>query len=364
MLGRNARRQQGIRPRIPNYGYTDHQLWLSLPLRPAVADLSAVPDALVDKLISHGNEPVNGAVDIKGILSRSASREESTALAAKVAAAVALIAGLLWLIRDSPSALFGTVLGAHVAVVWLVCGAIASYLWLQSRREFSYSEVATLKQAEIVWPLDPSELAKYPNAEVLRREWADADPRPSGCGSAALVWREPRLVAVANAIAKDIRANPVWGTGFFDTAHLDGQIDEVLRDVTARSYRLWRSHAESEPALHGLGAPDVDETVAEAAWAVGARQVDQLAEWGHCVTELNLLFDRYLQLVETTSASDDYRACLQQALDRDAEWGDVDFVSVGIPSGETTGELELVQAKMTAMVAYLESAPTVNTETR
>lgn len=364
MLGRNARRQQGIRPRTVNYGYSDHQLWLSLPLRPAVADLSAVPDALADKLVSLGGKAVNGTVDIEDILSRNAGREESTVFAAKVAAAVALIAGVLWLIQDTPSTLFGAVLGAHVAVVWLVCGAIASYLWLQSRREFSYSEVATLKQAEIVWPLDPSELAKYPNAEVLRREWADADPRPSGCGSAALVWREPRLVAVANAIAKDIRANPVWDTGFFDTAHLDGQIDEVVRDVTARSYRLWRLHAESEPALHGLAAPGVDETIAEAAWAAAATQVDQLAKWGRRVTELNLLFDRYLQLVETTSTSDDYRACLQQALTRDAGWGDDDLVGVGIPSGETNGELELVQAKMTAMVSYLESAPTVNTETR
>lgn len=362
MIGKNFRRQKGFRPRSLSYGYTDHQLWLSLPLRPTVADLSAVPDALVDKLASLGGKTVNGTVDIKDILSRQYARAETMRFIGLGAVAAPLGSGILWLIQDSPADAVGVVLCAFVAVVWAVCGAIASYLGLQSRREFSYSEVAALKQAEIVWPLDPSELAKYPNAEVLRREWADADPRPRGCGSAALVWREPRLVAAANAIAKDIRANPVWGTGFFDTAHLDEQIDEVLRDVTARAHRLWRLHAESAPRERTT-TPAVSKT-ADAAWDAAVLQVDQLAEWGRRITELDELFDRYLKLVETTSASDDYRARLRQALDRDAGRGDDELVSVRVPSGEATSELELVQAKMTAMVAYLESAPTVIAETR
>ena len=56
----------------------------------------------------------------------------------------------------------------------------------------------------------PEELDRYANADTLRREWHKRWLWRMQPGAAALVWREPHLVAVAQLIGRDIRSSAAW----------------------------------------------------------------------------------------------------------------------------------------------------------
>ena len=81
---------------------------------------------------------------------------------------------------------------------------------------YTADELTTLDAACIDWPAVPEELDRYANGETLRREWFSRWLWRMQPGAAALVWREPHLVAVATLLSRDIRSSAAWNSDLFD----------------------------------------------------------------------------------------------------------------------------------------------------
>lgn len=268
---------------VKTYGHSDDGLWLASPRGGGPADLTAAPDALVDKIKARGETIVGDTFEFGAISRRIEDRKETRHglfLVALVAAGIWGGVDALTMPRENTPA---DVVAAHntvvagcavlVGVVWVVCALIAGWTYLRGRSDYGPEEVDALTAAQVQWPLSHRDLRPYPNYEVLEKEWDVV--RPTSGGGAALVWREPRLVAVAYALLKEIEASAVWRNNEIINQQVREQIYQARDDINIRAYRIWRVHAETP----NVAATQQVRDAARQAWPVLVQKVAELADY-------------------------------------------------------------------------------------
>ena len=112
---------------------------------------------------------------------------------------------------------------------------------------YTADELTTLDAACIDWPAVPEELDRYANGETLRREWFSRWLWRMQPGAAALVWREPHLVAVATLLSRDIRSSAAWNSDLFDIHRVRIDLEQTLDGIYSRAHRIWRARANLVP---------------------------------------------------------------------------------------------------------------------
>ncbi len=91
------------------------------------------------------------------------------------------------------------------------------------------------------WVYSDDELDRYANGAVLRREWHGTWLARIEPGGAALVWREPHLVAETTLLGRDIKASPTWHSELLDIHRVRIDLDRTLDEVYLRAHRIWRA---------------------------------------------------------------------------------------------------------------------------
>lgn len=110
-------------------------------------------------------------------------------------------------------------------------------------------------------------------------------------GAAALVWREPHLVAVAQLLGREIRSSAAWNSDLFDVHRVRIDLPATLDGVYVRAHRIWRSRANLVPPPTN----DPDDAVARRR---NAEITDAAtAAWDTLVDLVRQLQDYRIQLV-------------------------------------------------------------------
>lgn len=278
---------------------------------PNLVDFQAIPEALRTKLEARGYKAVGGVLDIRPIL---AARQQRPPLnSTPILAAAGIFAGVIWpiaiLFLDLPAI---PLLLVSVCVSWaVVLGLPELWRYIRNRMPNNINEcdLGELRAAAITWPNGPYDLHGYPNAEVLTQEWKAADFHYRG--DSAEVWREPKLVATAQAIAAEIRDNPLWDTDLLAGAR--PQLDQAMTDIEVRAHRIWRVHAETTDIPSNLKV----RQAAERAWDVLRERVDLLDTYRRQLAAIEQLHRAY-KLAVTEENNKPRRDDLTTQLYRDA----------------------------------------------
>lgn len=296
-----------LRPRLPTevrasfaHGYTVTDILSALPARSRI-DVTALPADLQLKAQLHGDDLDSlacGDHRTRTNRGRRATRYAARAghvlatlgafaAAGYAAVQIAALAAYHLHITTSPQPSL-----AHVIIPLLsvpVLYALARYSKGVSTRSkqpvYTPDEIAVLDNATIDWPAVPEDLDPYPNREVLQQQWRQRWTWRIEPGAAALVWREPHMVALANLIARDIRASRAWRSELFDIHRVRIDLDRTLADVTARAHRIWQAYANLVTPPNGnpnsIVARRNDEIrkTAERAWTSLVELVEQLHDY-------------------------------------------------------------------------------------
>ena len=221
------------------YAYTAIDIMAALPRSEAV-DVDALPADLQRKARAHGDD-LDNIVESEQLTTRHRRDIAWTEIAragrfvepiakygapATAGIAVVLMAGHWW--RHSGASVVEILAASNpFGYLAIALGAAALLVRFARRRAataphwvYTADELATLDAASIDWPAVPEELDRYANGEALRREWHNRWMSRIHPGGAALVWREPHLVAVATLLGRDIRSSP--GTASCSTSTASG----------------------------------------------------------------------------------------------------------------------------------------------
>lgn len=161
---------------------------------------------------------------------------------------------------------------------------------------YTADEVATLDAAALDWPAVPEELDHYASAETLRREWHQRWMWRMQPGAAALVWREPHLVAVAHLLGREIRSSAAWNSDLFDVHRVRIDLTATLNDIYLRAHRIWRARANLVPPPTDAPADVVARRNAEiteaatAAWNTLVNLVRQLQDYRTQLAPIDAVF--------------------------------------------------------------------------
>jgi hypothetical protein len=295
--------------RVPlDYDYSATEIMAALPRSEAV-DSSVLPADLRRKAAEHGDD-LDDIVESEQLTTRRRRDIAWTAIArvgrvvgpvAKygtlAAASVAAATMLLYRWQHSGPALID-ILGASnpLGLIAIGLGTTAGICRNARRRAiqqpawvYTDDELATLDAASIDWPAVPEELDRYPNGEVLRREWHSRWMWRIRPGAAALVWREPHLVAVATLIGRDIRSSAAWKSDLFDIHRVRIDMDQTLDDIYLRAHRIWRARANLVPPP----TKDPDDVVARRNAEIADAATDA---WETLVELMRQLQDYHKQL--------------------------------------------------------------------
>jgi hypothetical protein len=232
----------------------------ALPRSEAV-DVAALPLALQRKACTHRDD-LDNIVESQHLTTRRrrdviwsviARAHRFTAPMAKYGAPAAAVVSALMMARQwwhQPAARTADILTAADPFGYIAVGVTAAALltWWTRRHAaaaptwvYSDDELKTLDAASIDWPAVPEELDRYANGAVLRREWHGTWLARIEPGGAALVWREPHLVAVATLLARDIQASPTWHSELLDIHRVRIDLDRTLDQIYRRAHRIWRA---------------------------------------------------------------------------------------------------------------------------
>ncbi|WGI35950.1 hypothetical protein QDT91_28500 (plasmid) [Mycolicibacterium aubagnense] len=226
---------------------------------------------------------------------------------------------------------------------------------LAKTRSYAYTETeaAELRTAAVDWPCLWSDLDDYPNQQALHTAWsAQGLPATGEPGSAALVWREPRLVAIAHLVAADIRASRAWKSPLTTSIRID--LDSPLLDIELRAYRIWHAHANLVPTPAG----DTDSalakrnaeitTAADRAWDTLVELVRQLIAYHDQLASMGLVLKEIEDLQLSTIRTND-NAVRQLYIDAAANEMDTDAVR------EATAQLADLTEALRARKDYLRT---------
>lgn len=353
------------------YTYGARDICSALP-HGDVVDISALPDDLVSKAVDYGDDLHSAAAsadltDTHGV--RAIAVRAVTAIApphspAQLMMMTGVLSVLIWVLALAGVPLawvWAAAAGAPVAVIGTAAGVKRR---VGPRPVYSDAEVGQLNDAAVIWPIMSQELDSYPNSAVLQREWdqctngggsAMVEWGAQASGQAALVWREPRLVAVANLIARDIKASPAWASELFDIHRVRIDLDQTLADIQFRAYRIWKAHANLVPPPT-TGPDDVIarrnseiRAAAENAWSTLTELVRQLHDYKQQLAPIDEMVREIAALhLSTTRVTDDaVRQLMVDAAGNTAKAGVVAAATV---------ELGELNANLTARLEYLRQA--------
>lgn len=278
---------------------------------PHLVDFQAIPEALRTKLEARGYKAVGGVLDIRPIAATRRQRPQLDSTVMLLAAAI--FAAVIWptaiLFLDLPAVPLLLVAACVTVVVVLGLPDLWRYIRNRMPNNINDHDMGELRAAAITWPNGPYDLNGYPNAEVLTQEWKAVDF--SYCGDSAEVWREPKLVATAQAIATEIRDNPLWDTDLLATAR--PQLDQAMTDIEVRAHRIWRVHAETTDIPTNLKV----RQAAERAWDVLRERVGLLDTYRRQLAAIEQLHRAY-KLAVTEENNKPRRDDLTTQLCRDA----------------------------------------------
>lgn len=279
---------------------------------PHLVDFQALPESLRIKLQNRGYKPVADVLDICPILAARQQRprpDTTTTIIAAVAIFAVIWPITIWVL-DLPAT--PLLLLAALCVSSVVVLALPE-LWryIRNRRPGNINDldIAELRAAAITWPNGSYDLQRYPNAEVLTQEWKTADFHY--CADSAAVWREPKLVATAQAIAAEIRDNSLWDTDLLGNAR--NQLDQALTDIEVRAHRIWRVHAETTDTPANIKT----RQAAERAWDALRERVGVLDTYRRQLADIEMLHRAY-KLALTEENNKPRRDDLTTQLYRDA----------------------------------------------
>lgn len=209
-------------------------------------DASALPTAMAAKYRQQQTNVVE-AVENASVWSRAVSwvvRPLAMLGAMCTSAGAAVTALWSWLHGTQVPEWVGVTGGAAV-ILYGICAVIDLSAYRRNKRQtltFSGPEQTALMLATADWPTRTA-LTSYPNRVMLEQEWDQRWPWAPEPGAAAVVWREPHLVAIANLCAQEIRASKAWRSELLDAERLRIDLDATIRGIRFRAARIWRAHA-------------------------------------------------------------------------------------------------------------------------
>lgn len=357
------------------YGVTD--ICAALPSGDVI-DIAALPVDLAAKATAHGdnlrsadvsanlidNRGVIGAIArTAAVLSPPHTRAQLLILCGVYSALLVVLEMVLAPANIALAVLAGAAICGPFAAIGAATVVKRS---LGPRTVYTDAEVGQLNDATVIWPIMSEELDAYPNSAVLHWEWEQhaIHSGPYGgryehvagsSGRAALVWREPRLVAVANLIARDIKSSPAWASELFDVHRVRIDLDQTLSDIQFRAYRIWKAHANLVPPLtsdpEDVLARRNDEITlhAEKAWETLTELVRQLYEYKEQLAPIDNMVREIaaLNLSSARVTDDAVRQLMVDAAGNTAKAGVV---------ADATVELSELNANLTARLDFLRHA--------
>lgn len=358
------------------YSYTAPELMAALPRSEAI-DVEALPADLQHKARTYGDDLDNiiesDQLVRRGILARIADARVSRAvypLAAYGAVLTVIIAIALMAVHAlrNPDASSAEILAAsdRLRDLAAVLGVVTLGLWFARRRAsappwvYTAEELASLDAASIAWPGVPEDLDRYANGETLRREWHNIWMARIQPGAAALVWREPHLVAIATLLGRDIRFSPTWHSELLDVHRVRIDLDRTLADIHLRAHRIWRARANlvappstaPEDVVARRNA-EIDDAAGEA-WNTLLALVRQLQGYRKALAPVDVLFAEILALQQSSMRITDDAV---RQLHIDAAGNTLHAGAVGAAAGE----LADLNANLTARLATLRQSLTAAT---
>lgn len=359
------------------YSYTAAELMAALPRSEAI-DVDALPAELQRKARTNGDDLDNilesdQLVRRRSILARIADSRVGSAvypLAAYGAVLTVIIATALMVVHSlrAPDVSSGEILAAaeRFRDFAAVLGVVTLGLWFERRRSsaqpwvYTAAELATLDAASIAWPAVPEDLDRYANGETLRREWHNIWMARIQPGAAALVWREPHLVAIATLLGREIRSSPTWQSELLDVHRVRIDLDRTLDDIHLRAHRVWRARAnlvappstDPEDVVARRNA-EIEDAAGEA-WNTLVALVRQLQGYRKALAPVDVLFAEILALQQSSLRITDDAV---RQLHIDAAGNTLHAGAVGAAADE----LADLNANLTARLATLRQSLTAAT---
>ena len=362
-----------------DYAYTAIDIMAALPRSEAV-DVDALPADLQRKARAHGDD-LDNIVESEQLTTRHRRDIAWTEIAragrfvepiakygapATAGIAVVLMVGHWW--RHSGASVVEILAASNpFGYLAIALGAAALLVRFARRRAataphwvYTADELATLDAACIDWPAVPEELDRYANGEALRREWHNRWMSRIHPGGAALVWREPHLVAVATLLGRDIRSSPAWNSELLDIHRVRIDLEQTLDDIYSRAHRIWRARANLVPPPSKDPADVVARRNAEItdaagdAWNTLVALVRQLQDYRKSLTPVDAIFAeiRALQQSSLRITDDAVRQLHVDAAGNTLHTGAV---------GAATVELADLNANLAARLATLRQSLTATT---
>ncbi len=226
---------------------------------------------------------------------------------------------------------------------------------------YTADEVGALDAAALDWPAVPEELDRYASAETLRREWHKRWLWRMQPGAAALVWREPHLVAVAHLLGRDIRSSAAWNSDLFDVHRVRIDLTSTLDDIYVRAHRIWRARANLVPpptndpgdVVARRNNTEITDA-ATAAWDTLVELVSQLQDYRTQLAPIDAVFAEIAALDQSSRriSDDAVRQLHVDAAGNTLHTSDVN---------EATTELADLNANLAARLATLHHSLTATT---
>lgn len=200
---------------------------------------------------------------------------------------VAVLCLLLTLMIGTNALAFGSV----TTMILSTIGLSVLYRRIESIRianmpaEYDREELRYLDASVADWPEHESCYGEsLPDDMRLRQHFFTGKGIRSGV--AALVWREPHLVAISQLIADDIVTSDTWLE--HDIRDHRARIDLVatLDDIRLRAHRIWRTNISG---YYDAEPPAQVQRAAETAWEVLVHIVGQLADYSKALQALDAL---------------------------------------------------------------------------
>jgi hypothetical protein len=361
-----------------DYAYSAAELMAALPRSEAV-DAAALPAALQRKARSHRDD-LDNIIESQHLTTRRrrdavwaeiARAHRFAAPMAKYGATAAAALSALMMARQwwhHPAASAADVLTAAgpFGGLAIVVTAVALLTRCARRRTaaappwvYSDDELKTLDAASIDWPAVPEELDRYANGTALRREWHGTWLARIQPGGAALVWREPHLVAVAALLGRDIQASPTWHSELLDIHRVRIDLDRTLDEVYIRAHRIWRARANlvaptTADPTDVVARRDAEITdAADDAWTTLVALVRQLQGYRSALASVDAIQAEITALQQSSLRITD--AAVQQ-LHVDAAGNDLHADAVGAATRELADLNANLAARLTTLRHTLTTA--------
>jgi hypothetical protein len=362
-----------------DYAYTAIDIMAALPRSEAV-DADALPADLQRKARAYGDD-LDNIVESEQLTTRHRRDLAWTEIArvgrfvdpiakygapAAAGIAVVLMVGHWWR-HDVTSVVEILAASNPFGYLAIALGAAALLVRFARRRAataphwvYTADELATLDAACIDWPAVPEELDRYANGESLRREWHNRWMSRIHPGGAAVVWREPHLVALATLLGRDIRSSPAWNSELLDIHRVRIDLERTLDDIYVRAHRIWRARANLVPPPSKDPSDVVARRNAEIidaageAWNTLVALVRQLQDYRKSLTPVDVIFTeiRALQQSSMRITDDAVRQLHVDAAGNTLHTGAV---------GAATVELADLNANLAARLSTLRQSLTATT---